>query len=117
MLQSTKHALLLVAILSLAACASTKPLPDLKSNIAERKSAEELIRKEPKNDEFKTYLFQRSSKLRLTNDPSSKIIKQFEEGTQVIAYIASLGDGWFYFKNKAGESGFYFGNSAIQVSK
>jgi cytochrome c biogenesis protein ResB len=117
MLQRTKHALLLAIILSLAACASTKPLPELKSNIAERKSAEELIRREPKSDEFKTYLFQRSAKLRLTNDPSSKIIKQFEEGTQVIAYIAPAGDGWFYFKNKSGEAGFYFGNAAIQVSK
>jgi hypothetical protein len=117
MLQSPTRALLLAAILSLAACASTKPLPDLKSNVVERKSAEDFIRKEPKNEEFKTYLFQRSSKLRLTNDPSSKIIKQFDEGSQVIAYIASLGDGWFYFRNKAGESGFYFGNAAIQISK
>jgi hypothetical protein len=111
------RALILTAILSLAGCASTKPLPDLKSNIAERKSAEDLTRREPKNDEFKTYLFQRSSKLRLTNDPSSKIIKQFDEGTQVIAYIASLGDGWFYFKNKSGETGFFFGNATIQIGK
>jgi len=117
MLQSPTRALLLAAILSLAACASTKPLPDLKSNITERKSAEELIRYEPKSDEFKPYLFQRSSKLRIKNDPSSKIIKQFEEGTQTIAYIASVGDGWFLFRNKAGEYGFFFGNAAIQVSK
>ena len=117
MFSSVKKLSAYTLLILITACASTKPEINLKSNIVERKTAEEAMQRPIKNEEFKTYLFQRTIKIRINNDASAKITKQIDEGTKVVAFINPLGDGWFYFKSKTGDSGFYFGNAAVLADK
>jgi hypothetical protein len=121
MYSSVKKFSVYALLILVTACASTKTDTQkaitLKSNVVERKTAEEVSQRKVKDDEFKNYMFQRTVKIRITNDASAKITKQIDEGTKLLAFIEPLGDGWFYFKNKTGDSGFYFGNAAILVGK
>ena len=121
MYSSFKKSFVYVLLILITACASTKTdtqkAINLKSNVVERKTPEEVSQRTVKEDEFKNYMFQRTIKIRISNDTSAKITKQIDEGTKLVAFIEPLGDGWFYFKNKTGDSGFYFGNAALLVGK
>ena len=70
-----------------------------------------------KAEDYKNYIFERTVKIRVTDDPGSDILKQIDEGTTINAFIKDMNNGWVYFKNKKGEEGYYFGKVAREVSK
>ena len=70
-----------------------------------------------KAEDYKNYIFERTVKVRVTDDPGSNINLQIDEGTTINAFIKDMNNGWVYFKNKEGKEGYYFGKVAREVSK
>ena len=70
-----------------------------------------------KAEDYKNYIFERTVKIRVTDDPGSNINLQIDEGTTINAFIKDMNNGWVYFKNKEGKEGYYFGKVAREVSK
>jgi hypothetical protein len=104
----------------LVACASKTIKPDeaVVQDSVKKSMTAEAVRVEPvKPDDYKNYIFERTVKIRVANDPSSEILYQIDEGSRITAFIKDMNNGWNYFKNKAGVEGFFFGKSAKEVSK
>jgi len=101
--------------LLLVACASKPPI--VQDSVKKSMTAE-AVRVEPvKADDYKNYIFERTVKIRVANDPSSEILYQIDEGSKISAFIKDMNNGWNYFKNKTGVEGFFFGKSAKEVAK
>jgi len=106
--------LLLVACASKTIKSDNAPVQDS----VKKSMTAEAVRVEPvKADDYKIYIFERTVKIRVANDPSSEILYQIDEGSRITAFIKDMNNGWNYFKNKTGVEGFFFGKSAKEVSK
>ena len=70
-----------------------------------------------KPEDYKNYIFERTVKVRIADDPGSDILVQIDEGKTINAFIKDMNNGWIYFKNKEGKEGYYFGKVAREVSK
>jgi len=107
-------ALLLVGCASKTINSDSAPVQDS----VKKPMTAEAVRVEPvKADDYKNYIFERTVKIRVANDPSSEILYQIDEGSRITAFIKDMNNGWNYFKNKAGVEGFFFGKSAKEVAK
>jgi hypothetical protein len=107
-------ALLLVGCASKTIKSDSAPVQDS----VKKSMTAEAVRVEPvKADDYKNYIFERTVKIRVANDPSSEILYQIDEGSKISAFIKYMNNGWNYFKNKTGVEGFFFGKSAKEVSK
>jgi hypothetical protein len=80
-------------------------------------AASEAAAIEVKDTDYKTWLFEQTIKIRVSNSPSSKILGQVEEGDKIKAFIKPVGDGWFRIKLPNGTDGFFFGNFARESKK
>lgn len=106
----------LLLVLLLTACA-TGPQKKLEAKVDKRMTAAEAAAVEVKDSDYKTWLFEQTIKIRLSNNPSSKILAQVEEGDKIKAYVKPVGDGWFRIKLPNGTDGFFFGNFAREAKK
>ena len=106
-------------LIFLAACAQVPKNADksIKANIEKRYSEEELVSTKFEKSELKTWVFEQSVKIRLSSDPSAKILKSIDEGDKVVAVIKSLGNGWSLIELKDGTRGFFFGKFARELPK
>lgn len=104
----------LLALLMVGAC-STVPKEKIETKLDQRMTAAEASAIEVKEDDLKLWLFEQTVKVRLSNSPSSKILKQIDEGARVKAFVMPLGDGWFRIRLADGTDGFFFGSFAREV--
>ena len=114
-IQRSFTTLAIVAILG--ACAS-KPVTQVQNTEVKKVlSVDEVRTVSVKSEDYKNYIFERTVKVRVSNDPSSTILVQIDEGSRINAFIQDMNNGWSYFKNKTGVEGYFFGKSAKEVAK
>lgn len=115
-IKHTAGRIALLATVLVAAC-TTVPKGKIEAKVDQRMTAAEAAKVEVKKDDLKLWLFEQTVKVRLTNSPSAKILKQIDEGAKVKAFVKPLGDGWFRIQLADGTDGFFFGNFAREVAK
>jgi hypothetical protein len=107
-------------ILLLAGCADLEGAKNKKvhSNVEQKMTEGEARTLKVEKSDFKTWIFEQPIKIRVSADPSAKILDKVEEGEKVVAAIKSMGNGWNYIVKKDGVEGFYFGKKlAREISK
>lgn len=112
-----KSCSILCSTLLLAACVST---PKDDNQKLQPKTSDALYKYQPKSDEYKNWVFVQDIKIRIAPEPSAKIIGKINEGDKINAYIeeaAGDANGWFVFKSKQIENGFFFGNFHKETKK
>lgn len=114
LLNSRRLALLGFAVL--AAC-TTVPKEKVEAKYDQRVTASEAAAIEVKDADLKLWLFDQTVKIRLSDSPSAKILKQIDEGAKVKAFVKPLGNGWFRIRLADGTDGFFFGNFAREIAK
>jgi hypothetical protein len=107
-----------LAIISILGACATKPVTQIQNtDVKKVMSVDEVRTVSVKADDYKNYIFERTVKVRVANDPSSAILVQIDEGSRINAFIQDMNNGWSYFKNKTGVEGYFFGKSAKEVTK
>ncbi len=106
-------------LIFLAACAQVPKNADvpLKARVEKRYSEDEALYIKFEKNEIKTWVFEQPVKIRLSPNPSAKILESIDEGNKVIAAIKSMGNGWSFIELNNGTRGFFFGKFAREISK
>lgn len=106
----------LLSLVLVGAC-TTVPKEKLEAKYDQRVTATEAAAIEVKDADLKLWLFDQTVKVRLSDSPSAKILRQIDEGAKVKAFVKPLGNGWFRIRLADGTDGFFFGNFAREVPR